>query len=98
MTTPLPVEPTEPTPAKPPEPQAVSPSPVPAEPVEEPFDKDRAMRTIQQLREIEKKAKQDNKELERLKADEQKRLDAQLSETERLTKQATELKAQNDRL
>lgn len=65
---------------------------------EEPFDKERAMATINKLREAEKQAKQDRKELERLKAEEQKRNDAALSETERLTKQANELAAKNAKL
>lgn len=63
----------------------------PASEKEEEFDKERAMNTIRQLREIEKKAKADAKELEKLKAEEQKRKDAELSEVERLKKQADEL-------
>jgi hypothetical protein len=66
--------------------------------VEEPFDKDRAMATIEKLRGIEKQYKQDHKELERLQAEEKKRADTQLSETEKLTKQAAELSAKNARL
>lgn len=62
-------------------------TPAPPASVEEPFDRERAMNTIHALREIEKKAKQDAKELERFKADEQKRIDAQLSETDRLKKE-----------
>ncbi len=65
---------------------------------DEAFDKDRAMATIHSLREIEKKAKQDAKELAQLKADRQKQLDAELSETERLKKQADELAKENARL
>jgi hypothetical protein len=62
-------------------------------PAEEPFDRDRAMRTIETLREQEKAAKRLQRELEqaqaRLKAiDEEK-----LSETERLTRQKAELEA-----
>lgn len=62
-------------------------------PAEEPFDRDRAMRTIETLREQEKQAKRLQRELEqaqaRLKAiDEEK-----LSETERLSKQKAELEA-----
>jgi hypothetical protein len=62
-------------------------------PAEEPFDRDRAMRTIETLREQEKQAKRLQRELEqaqaRLKAiDEEK-----LSETERLTRQKAELEA-----
>lgn len=73
-------------------------TPTPPAATEEPFDKDRAMRTINALREVEKKAKEDAKELARLKADEQKRIEAQMSETERLKKQADELAATNTRL
>jgi hypothetical protein len=65
---------------------------------EEPFDKDRAMSTIQKLREIEKKAKQDAKELEQLKAEKSKREEAELSETEKLKKQAADAKAEADKL
>lgn len=67
-------------------------------PVEEPFDKDRAMKTIEKLRDIEKQHKQDRKELERLQAEEKKRADAQLSETERLQKERDEIKAENAKI
>lgn len=78
---------------------SVTPAPVvPAEQDEEPFDKARAMETITKLREIEKQAKAEKKELERLKAEEQKRNDANLSETERLKKQADELTQTNAKL
>ena len=53
----------------------------------EEFDKDRAMETIKKLREIEKQARKESKELARLKAEEQKRIDAQMTETERLQKE-----------
>lgn len=62
-------------------------------PAEE-WDPKRAMETIRTLREIEKKAKADAKELEKLKAEEQKRKDAELTEVERLKKQADELAKQ----
>jgi hypothetical protein len=65
---------------------------------EEAFDKERAMATIHSLREIEKKAKQDAKELTQLKAEKQQKLDAELSETERLKKQAEEAQQENARL
>jgi hypothetical protein len=65
---------------------------------EEPFDKDRAMNTIHTLREVEKQAKKDAKELADLKAADQKRKDAELSETERLTKENAETKAENVRI
>jgi hypothetical protein len=67
-------------------------------PVEEPFDKDRAMNTITKLRGIEAQAKKDLKELETLKAEKKQREDAALSETERLTKQAKELSEKNAKL
>jgi hypothetical protein len=51
---------------------------------EEAFDKERAMATIKNLREIEKKAKALEKRNAELEANEQKRKDAELSETERL--------------
>jgi hypothetical protein len=70
----------------------------PVPPVEEPFDKDRAMATIDKLRGIEKQHKQDKKELERLQAEEKKRADAQLSETEREKKRADELAAENAKI
>lgn len=66
--------------------------------VEEPFDKERAMATINALRDIEKKAKQDAKELARLKDAEQKRADAELSEIDRLKKHAAEIEAHNAKL
>ncbi len=66
-----------------------------APPVEEPFDKDRAMATIEKLRGIEKQHKQDRKELERLQAEEKKRADASLSETERLQKERDAMAAEN---
>ncbi len=65
---------------------------------EETFDKDRAMSTIHALREIEKKAKQDAKELAALKAEKQKQVDANLSETERLKVQADNLAKENAKL
>lgn len=76
------------------EPQVVTPE----TPVEEPFDKDRAMKTIEKLRDIEKQHNKDRKELERLQAEEKKRADAQLSETERLQKERDEIKAENAKI
>ena len=76
------------------QPLEVKPNTPPAPPASEPeeqFDKERAMNTIRQLREIEKKAKADAKELEQFKAEAQKRKDAELSEVDRLKKQADEL-------
>jgi hypothetical protein len=55
---------------------------------EETFDKDRAMNTIHALREIEKKAKQDAKELATLKAEKEQRTLAEMTEAQKLQKQA----------
>lgn len=67
-------------------------------PVEEPFDQERAMKTIEKLRSIEKQYKKDQKELERLQAEEKKRADAQLSEIEREKKRADELASENAKI
>lgn len=67
-------------------------------PAEEVFDKDRAMATINALREIEKQAKKNEKELARLKADEAKRQESELTELQRVQKQAAELQAERDKL
>jgi hypothetical protein len=75
--------------------QVVTQTPPPAEDV---FDKERAMATINALRAIEKQAKQDAKELARLKTEEQKRADAELSEIDRLKKQYAEIEANNAKL
>ena len=86
----------EPEKVQPLEKQAETPA-QPASEVEEPFDKERAMKTIEKLRAIEKQAKIDQKEYERLKAEEQKRQEAQMTEAERLKKQNEELtKKAND--
>jgi hypothetical protein len=61
---------------------------------EEVFDKERAMATITKLRDAEKEAKKQAKELEQLKADAKKRADAELSEAERLKKSADEAQAE----
>jgi hypothetical protein len=55
---------------------------------EEPFDKDRAMRTIHALREAEKEAKKQFKELEILKAEKEQRTLAEMTEAQKLQKQA----------
>lgn len=67
-------------------------------PAEEAFDKERAMATIEKLRAIEKQHKQDRKELERLQAEEKKRAEASLSETEREKKRADELASENAKI
>lgn len=54
------------------------------------FDKDRAMATIEKLREFEKQAKAQAKKLAEYEDAERKRQDAELSETERLKKQLAE--------
>lgn len=66
----------------------------PAEATEE-FDKERAMKTISTLREIEKQAKKDAKELQELRAKEQKRVEAEMTETQRLQKQLADAEAKN---
>ena len=63
-----------------------------------PFDPARAQELIEKLRAENKTAKAAEKELAELKADAQKRADAELSETERLKKQATEAQAENAKL
>jgi hypothetical protein len=65
---------------------------------EEAFDKERALRTIHAQREEMKEAKAQLKELAQLKAEKQQKLDAELSETERLKKQAEEVQQENARL
>lgn len=57
------------------------------------FDKDRALATIKKLREFEKVAKAQAKELDELRAARKAADDATLSETERLKKRAAELEA-----
>lgn len=71
---------------------------IPAQVPEEPFDKERAMATITKLREQEKEAKRIAKEFEQLKAEAKKREEAELSELERIRKQATELESHNAKL
>jgi CRISPR/Cas system CMR subunit Cmr4 (Cas7 group RAMP superfamily) len=67
-------------------------------PVEEPFDKERAMATITKLRETEKQAKAERKELEQLKAEKKQRDDAALTESERNKKERDELAAENAKI
>ena len=91
-----PEQPIEPVaPVEPPATSAQQPAP---EPVEEPFDKDRAMNTINKLREVEKQAKKEKQELEQLRAEKQKRAEAEMTEAQRLQKQLEEAQAQNARL
>lgn len=100
----LPNNPQGKTPEQPIEPiapveQPVQPTQQPApEPVEEPFDKDRAMNTINKLREVEKQAKQEKKELEQLRAEKQKRAEAEMTEAQRLQKQLEAAEAKNAKL
>lgn len=60
-------------------------------PVADDFDKERALATIKKLREFEKQAKAQAKELDELRAARKAAEDAQLSETERLRKRTQEL-------
>lgn len=90
LATPAPVEPT----AQPTEPVA----PVVEQEPEEAFDKERAMLTIHKLREFEKNAKKELKELETLKAEKQQRTEAEMTEVQKLQKQAADAKAEADKL
>jgi hypothetical protein len=76
--------------------EAVTPPPAPAEAEE--FDKARAMELIAKLRDIEKKAKAESKELEQLRAEQKKRSEAEMTDLQRIQKQAEELQAQNAKL
>jgi hypothetical protein len=62
------------------------------------FDKERAMKTIHNLREQEKEWKKQQKELEQYRAEKASRENAELSEAERLKKENAELIAYRDRL
>ena len=64
----------------------------------EPFDADRAMETIKNLREIEKQYKKDRKQLEQLLAEKKQKEDAELSEIEKLRKSFAETADENARL
>lgn len=79
-------------PANPPPPANLPPSD------DEPFDKDRALATIKKLREGERQAKAQAKELDDLRAKVKAAEDAQLSEQDRLKKEAEEAKAEAARL
>jgi hypothetical protein len=76
--------------------EAVVPPTQPAEAEE--FDKERAMKLINNLREVEKQAKKEAKELQELRAEKQKRSEAEMTELQRFQKQAEELQAQNAKL
>ena len=65
---------------------------------EEAFDKERALRTIHAQREEMKEAKAQLKELATLKAEAAKRAEAEMTEAERLKKQAEEATAENAKL
>ena len=65
---------------------------------EEAFDKERALRTIHAQREEMKEAKAQLKELATLKAEAAKRAEAEMTEAERLKKQADEATAENAKL
>jgi uncharacterized protein YdaU (DUF1376 family) len=99
-TTPLPAENAEQPQAQTPEAQttiaaAVQPQ---VEAQGEEWDPERAKATIAKLRGIEKQAKADAKELADLRAEREKRAEAELTEAQRLQKQYDELKAQNAKL
>jgi hypothetical protein len=64
----------------------------------EEFDQERAMTTIRTLREIEKQAKKDAKELELLRAKEREREEAEMTELEKARKQVEELNAEKAKL
>jgi hypothetical protein len=106
MENPMPDEPTPTLPAQNAEPPAKSPEQQAApgdattkpEQTEETWDPERAKRTIENLRAVEKQAKKDAKELAELKAEKQKQAEAEMTEAQRLAKQADELKAENARL
>jgi hypothetical protein len=84
------LEPTEPTaPAVP-----ASSDPDGQAPEGEEFDKDRALATIRKLRENEKQAARERKELEQLRAARKADEEAKLSEQERLSKRVAELEAE----
>src|SRR5512138_2252045 len=68
-------------------------SPEPTEPADD-FDKDRALSTIRKLREFEKSAKSQLKELEELKAERRKADEARLSDVEKLSRRVKELEAE----
>ena len=70
--------------------------PTPA--AEDVFDKERAMATINALREIEKQAKKDAKELARLKEAEAKQKESEMTELQKAQKQAADLQAERDKL
>jgi len=70
----------------------------PEEETQEEFDKDRAMATIKNLREIEKQAKKDAKKLADLEKAEQERKEAEMSELEKANTKLAELEAKNAEL
>jgi hypothetical protein len=93
---PLPGQTPAPAPEKPQEQQpTVAAAQPPAEPAEEPFDKDRAMSTIKNLREQEKAWKKERNELDQLRAEKQTRAEAEMTAAEKLQKQADAMAAEN---
>jgi hypothetical protein len=82
--------PSDPPPAPAP---AAPPAPEPA-PQDEPFDAARAMATISKLREFEKQAKAQGKELETLRTQQREREEAELSEQGKLAKRAERAEAE----
>jgi hypothetical protein len=65
---------------------------------DETFDKDRAMQTIQKLREIEKQGKKEKAELEQLKAEKASREEAEMTESQKATKRAEDAEAKASKL
>jgi len=70
-----------------PQSSALTPPPAVQAPADDDFDKERAMETIRKLRDVEKNARLQARELADLKAKNQEREQAELSETDRLKKQ-----------
>lgn len=79
-----------------PEAQSVEEQDKPTQPTAEgeKWDEARAMETIKKLRDIEKQYKKEKQELDRLKADEAKRKEAEMSDIEKANKRAADLEAE----
>ncbi len=79
--------------ATPPQVGGNPPARAPQADADEPFDRARAMDTIAKLRDFEKQAKAQQRELDALRAEKKKADDAQLSEAEKWRKEADEARA-----
>lgn len=78
-------------------PQADAPSAhAPADPPADDFDKERAMATIRQLRQVEKEAKARLKRLDELEAAEAERVQEELSQAQKLEKELAALKQKHE--